>query len=78
MDPEFTSDGQPYGPIKYKQIARERYIISKHCNTSYLDVGNISVLERQILLSIIKDELDQKQEAIEKHKKEMESKKRHG
>ena len=56
MDPELTSDGRPYGPVRYEQIVEERYLISKHIHTSYLDVGSITPVERKYLLSfIIKD-----------------------
>ena len=57
LDPVWTSDGEPYGPVRYREIIKERYYISKYCNTSYSDVGNISPAERRELLDIITDEL---------------------
>lgn len=71
MDPEFTSDGKPYGPARYREIVQERYYISKYCNTSYNDVGNITPLERQYLLSFIKDEMEKQQQYIVQQKTEM-------
>lgn len=57
MDPQKTSDGKPYGPIRYEEIVRERYIISKFINTSYNDVGQITPVERQFLINYIVEEL---------------------
>lgn len=75
MDPEFTPDGKPYGPHRYKEIVNERYIISKHCNTSYSDLDNVSPLERKILLGLIWDELQQKKEAVEQQNQQIRNKK---
>lgn len=77
MDPEFTSDGRPYGPVRYREIVQERYYISKYCNTSYNDVGDITPLERQYLLSFIKDEMEKQQQYIAQQKTEMNKHKTH-
>jgi hypothetical protein len=69
LDPTLTSDGQPFGPIRFKEIAKERYLISKHCHTSYKDLDNISPTERAYLLEFIYDELQKEQNAIEEAKR---------
>lgn len=69
MDPQLTSEGNPYGPARFEEIVRERYLISKHCNTSYTDLDKVSPIERQYLLSFIYDELQKQQELIEEQER---------
>lgn len=59
LDPQKTKEGQPYGPIRYKELVRERYLISKYCHTSYKDVGDISPAEKNYLIEFIKEEAEQ-------------------
>ena len=68
LDPPLTSNGRPYGPERYKEIVKERYIISKHCNTSYDDVATITPLERHYLLDFITEDLKKQKELIDKQK----------
>ena len=63
-----TTDGRAYGPIRYKEIVKERYLVAKHCNTSYLDVGKITPVERKYLLEFIMDEAKKTKEYIEEQK----------
>ena len=65
LDPELTSDGKPYGPQRYKEITRERYLISKHCNTSYSDLDKVTPTERGYLLEFIYEELEKERAAYE-------------
>ena len=51
LDPILTSDGRPYGPHRFKEIAKERYLISRHCHTSYKELDN--------LVNMIKDNIDE-------------------
>lgn len=60
-----TSDGKPYAPHRFKEIVKERYIISKRCNTSYTDLDKISPTERGYLLEFIYEELQKEQQAFE-------------
>lgn len=73
MDPQLTSDGRPYAPLRFKQIAEERYQISKHINTSYVDTGSISPTERNYLLEFIKRDLEHEQELINKKTQELQN-----
>lgn len=61
-----TKDGREYGPIRYKQIVTELYVISKNLNTSYTDLLQISPLERSYLLDLIREERRVQEEAIER------------
>ena len=73
LDPQFTKDGNPFGPERFKQITKERYYITKYTNTSYLDVGKITPTERDLLMSFIKEDLEKTRESLEKSKKDIES-----
>ena len=63
-----TSDGKPYALNRYKQIVQERYLISKNCNTSYTDLGDVSPLERKYIIEFITDELQKQKDIIDKQR----------
>ena len=65
LDPVLTSDGKPYAPHRFRDIVKERYLISKYCNTSYKDLDKVSPTERAYLLEFIYEELQKEQEAYE-------------
>lgn len=69
LDPTLTSDGQPYAPHRFREITKERYLISKYCNTSYKDLDNVSPIERSYLLEFIYEELKKEQDAYEEAKR---------
>ena len=66
MDPLLTFDGRPYGVVRYQQLVEERYLISKHIHTSYLDVGKVTPTERKYLLEFIKKDLERDKEIRDK------------
>ncbi len=66
---------QPYGPMRYKDIARERYMISKHTHTSYSDTLQITPLERRYLLEFITEDLQRQKEMYDKARAEAQNKK---
>lgn len=66
MDPQSTNDGKPYGPSRYKDIVRERYIISKQTHTSYEDTKHITPLERGYILEFITEDLQRQKEMYDK------------
>ncbi len=68
MDPLLTIDGRPYGPTRYKEIVKERYLVAKHCNTSYVDVGEMTPAERQYLIEFITEDAKKAKEHIEQQK----------
>ena len=65
LDPQLTSDGKLYAPLRFEQIIEERYQISKHINTSYKDLGEITPTERKYLLEFIKRDLEHEQKLIQ-------------
>ena len=65
LDPVKTSDGQLYAPIRYKQLVKERCAISRHCNTSYTDTGNITPKEREYIFEFIKEEVEERKKAYD-------------
>lgn len=66
MDPQLTSTGKPYAPLRYKEIVNERYLITKYTHTSYSDIGNITPTERKYLLEMIKNDIDKENEIKQK------------
>jgi hypothetical protein len=60
-----TSDGRPYGPVRFEQIVEECYTISSRIHTSYTDLVKISPLERTYLLKFIKRDLERENELRE-------------
>lgn len=60
-----TSDNKPYGPIRFKEITEEKYLITKYTNTSYSDVGDMSPIEREYILQFISRDLKREQDARE-------------
>lgn len=65
MDPQSTSDGQLYAPVRFKEIVEECYHISKHTNTSYKDLMTITPTERLYLLHFIKEDIEHKNKIIQ-------------
>ncbi len=66
LDPTLTKDGKPYGPHRFKEIAKERYLISKFINTSYNDVGQLTPIEREYLIEFAADDKKRTEDAFEK------------
>lgn len=59
-----------YGPARYKDIVKERYIITKHTNTSYEGTSNITPIEREYLLRFIMDDLQRQKDMYDKARAE--------
>lgn len=68
LDPLLNSDGTPYGPFRYKELVRERVLISKNINTSYIDVGKITPLERKYIIQFLHEEAQKRQEMLDELK----------
>ena len=66
LDPEFTESGELYAPIRFNEIIKERYLICKHCNTSYSDTGLLSIKEKNELLKLVASEIQKNKNSIEK------------
>jgi hypothetical protein len=74
LDPQLTSDGRPYGPVRYEEIVEECYAISKRINTSYNDLKQITPLERTYLLQFIRKDLERENEIREQQQAKINSK----
>ena len=68
LDPKLTRDGKPYGPLRYKAIVQECYMIAKNANTSYTDLMNITPIEKQYLMEFIMQEFEANRKAQEEFK----------
>lgn len=75
LDQQTTSDGKPYGPIRYKEIVKECYLISKNLHTSYTDILKITPIEKQYLLEFLLEEAKHNKEILEKRQAEREANK---
>lgn len=55
-----TNEGKkvPYGPWKYRKIVEECYLISHLIHTSYLDLLQITPMEKDMMLKFLSDEKD--------------------
>ena len=60
-----TNDGKPYGPVRYRQLVKENYIITRQVNTSYMDVLKMMPQDKKIILKEIIDEIDARNKAYE-------------
>ncbi|MBO7734825.1 MAG: hypothetical protein J6S67_19855 [Methanobrevibacter sp.] len=54
----------------------ERCLISKFSNTSYMDCGEMTPLERGYLVDLVKDEIKKKQERQQELEQKAKSRKR--
>ena len=70
LDQQTTKDGKPYGPIRFRQIVKELYILSKQLNSSYTDLLDITPTERDLLINFIIEENKKSEETMEKIKAE--------
>lgn len=68
MDPPSTKDDPSEKPRRYKDITRERYIISKHTNTSYEDTEHVTPVERGYILEFIMEDLQKQKDMYEEAK----------
>lgn len=64
-----TGEELPYGIWKFNQIIKECYFISDNIHTSYTDLLNISVKEKDLLIKYINEKNKAERDAIEKAKK---------
>lgn len=71
LDPQTTNNNQPYGPIRYKEIVKERWYIAKHSNIPYSDTENITPTERNYILEFISEDFQRNKEAMEKKAEEI-------
>lgn len=65
LDPQLI-DQPDLAPKRFKELTRERYLITKHTNTSYNDTAQITPIERQYIFEFIRDELQKQKEAYDK------------
>ena len=64
MDPQLTSDGKPYGPIRYRQLVHERYLLAKKAHISYEESGKLTPTERNIIFNIMNEERKREEEEL--------------
>ena len=70
LDPLLTNDGKLYAPLRYKRILQDVYTITRNTNIDYKSVMDMSVTEREYIMSFLIDEA----KAIKKHTDEVQQK----
>lgn len=60
-----SEDGTPYAPKRYRDLVRECWYISDNLHTSYTDVLDLSVAERNYLIKFIREKQEATREALE-------------
>ena len=73
LDPLKTSEGKPYGPVKFKTLIKELYFIAKNCNTPYTSLLDITPTEKDELINLIVE--DSKRQTKKKKKQKAAAKK---
>lgn len=71
-----TETGELYAPTRFKEIVKERYLISKHTNTSYQDTVDITPTERKYILEFIHDDLQRQKAMYDKAREDAENRRK--
>ena len=66
---EETGEQIPYGVWKFNQIVKECYFISDNIHTSYKDLLDITIKEKDLLIKYINEKNKAVRDALEKAKK---------
>lgn len=61
-----TTDGKPYGPIRYKAICREMYLIAKNSGIPLDDIKRMTPLERNYFYEFVEDDAKRLKEQYDK------------
>lgn len=64
-----TGEQIPYGIWKFNQTVKECYFISDNIHTSYKDLLDITIKEKDLLIKYINEKNKAERDAIEKAKK---------
>ena len=66
-----NKEDAPYNIKRYKEIIKERYLISKNLNTSYTDLGKITPYERRCLIEFLAEDAQRAERQLKEKKKEL-------
>lgn len=58
-----------YKAIILENLTKEKYIISKKLNTSYVELDEITPIERKMILKFITEDLKEQSDAMERARK---------
>lgn len=67
LDPQLTPDGRLYAPLRYKRIMQDCYAITRNTNIDYRSVMEMSITEREYIMSFLMEEA----QAIKKNNEEL-------
>lgn len=66
LGPLKTDDGKPYGPILYKSLIQECYMISRFTHITYDEAMNMTPVERNYISEFLREEVNQRKQAEQK------------
>ena len=69
-----TADGKLYCPQVFRKIANDCYLISKFIHTSYNEVLELTVMEKNYLLDFIKEDNDRENKRLQESLQNMKGK----
>lgn len=70
LDQRYNEDGSLYAPSRYKELVKINYAIAKNCNTSYIDILQLTPRERDYLWEFIVEDADRTKEMLENSRKQ--------
>lgn len=70
LDPKKTNDGKPYGPVRFKSLVKELYLIAKNCYTPYTELLDITPTEKDELINLILEDTKRADEQMAKIKEQ--------
>ena len=76
LDPPLTSDGKVYAHERVNEIIRQCYLITRFCHTPYSDVMDMSPMERETILNIIREDKEKELKANQEIAKKIKGKKK--
>ena len=62
--PLTTSDGKPYAPIRFKDLIKECYQISKNSGATYEEVLNMTFREKDYFIEFINEDFKATEDSI--------------
>ena len=70
LDQQFDKDGKPYAPKRFKELVSERFYISQMANNiSYAETGKLVPAERKIIIDLIKEVNQAREQALKDSRK---------
>ena len=73
LDPQSSSDGTPYAPKRIRSLVKEFWFLCDNLHIGYEEALDMSVIERSILLQLMKEKADNQKKMMDQMKAEAEA-----